>query len=229
MPDRRAPRPQSSSVPGLQHLARLACSSFLRQAPAPWRGRAPVPPASRKKAFSVRPRPFRPQGRRRPADPVRHRALLRRGHARRNRVRGGWHCLQPGRPWLLDRDIPGDGAALRRRRHCRRADCAKGHIVAIVASEDGPGYWLACSTGAVFAFGDAHGHGSARPARAEHADRRNGGNSKRRGAIGSWLRREGLTDSATPAATGRQRQDLPQSRRCDGRHAGREGILARRL
>ncbi len=45
----------------------------------------------------------------------------------------------------------------------RKATSPEGHVVAIVASGDGPGYWLACSTGAVFSFGDAGSHGSVRP------------------------------------------------------------------
>ena len=38
----------------------------------------------------------------------------------------------------------------------------RAHVVAIVATNDGKGYWIACSTGGVFSFGDAKFYGSAR-------------------------------------------------------------------
>jgi hypothetical protein len=38
----------------------------------------------------------------------------------------------------------------------------RAHVVAMVATADGKGYWIACSTGGVFNFGDALFYGSAK-------------------------------------------------------------------
>jgi len=53
---------------------------------------------------------------------------------------------------------------LRRRQELRLDQVTDhGHVVAIVATTDGKGYWIAFRTGRVFNFGDARNYGSARP------------------------------------------------------------------
>jgi len=56
----------------------------------------------------------------------------------------------------------------------------RAHVVAMVATTDGKGYWIACSTGGVFNFGDALFYGSAKAAPPVSRRRRCGDARQRR-------------------------------------------------
>ena len=76
-------------------------------------------------------------------------------------------------------------------------------IVGMAPTPDGAGYWLVASDGGVFNYGDAGFAGSAGALPSQQADRRHGGDARRRWATGSSPPTAASSPTATPRSTAR--------------------------